>query len=210
MMDSNIRLGGPAPLEPAAGVSLTAVRLGTGLGRPEPMHHWTEQPGPRHPLGLGPAARADGRTTDKRSDADPSGMERPAASRTGTGREDRNAACWESGGVQGHAPWLQSGYRTASRLPFIREALRERDGSSWRESQPHATMHASGPLPPQRVLVPMREHGVHAFHSVPPRPPRTGVRRDPYEKGGPAGTPQDAGRIRRPGPARLAPPLPAR
>jgi hypothetical protein len=37
---------GPAPLEPTAGVSLVAVRMGTGLGRPEPIYGgWTEQPG---------------------------------------------------------------------------------------------------------------------------------------------------------------------
>jgi hypothetical protein len=35
---------GPAPLEPTAGVSLAAVRIGTGLGRPGPTHRWAKQP----------------------------------------------------------------------------------------------------------------------------------------------------------------------
>jgi hypothetical protein len=55
--------GGPAPLEPAAGVSLTAVRPGTRLGRPEPTHRWTEQRG-RPP---GPA-RARSRLLETRQD----------------------------------------------------------------------------------------------------------------------------------------------
>ncbi len=118
-------------MEPAAGVCLTAVHLGsTGrLSRPGPTYRWSEEPGPLHVASFAWTSKGP-----QPSARDPAGTCGPIRDEAGINtwwlrRADSGLARIEKG-VMGET-WRFSwpchifllGYRTASRLPFTSEAL---------------------------------------------------------------------------------------